>query len=213
MAGVGRELLVVYKPEGSRRTCTPGDVTRTLTAWSSLLDWLCGADPDELPESGLIGSVARKAALRTPRFGEYDVRRWAEQARDLDRPTGVSGCALITLPDLAAALLEGIRLHRTHRQRCWLNRVAIELLYRQAQSFQRHRDVLVSRLLNGPVVIERWSGHRYELALAAKLLLRHTLSIQLAGNLIHMEITSSANAANIQKAVALPAAVWPSADT
>jgi hypothetical protein len=197
------ELLVVYKPDGVRRACTGDEARRIALAWASVLHWLRGADPDELPEPDLVSHVARKAALRMPRFPEYDIRLWADQARSLDqipKDTAVTGM----VAEVVTELLQGIALRRAHHQRCWLNRVAIEHLYGGVASFERNRHLLVPRLLNGPVLIERWTGHRLELALATKFMVRVLLSGDEITNLIHIEITTATHAANLLKTVAIP---------
>ncbi|ONI87332.1 hypothetical protein ALI22I_23200 [Saccharothrix sp. ALI-22-I] len=198
------ELLIVYRPDGVDRHCTEEETDRALTAWTALLCWLRGADPDELPESEVIGHVARKAALRMPRFPDYDLHLWLEHAGKLDRlPSGDRPGAL-ALPDLVNVMLASVQLQRTWQQRCWLNRVAIEMLYGRAASFQRHRHMLVPALLDGPVAIERWTGHRVELGLAVKLLVRKVLSATAITNLIHVEVTTAAKAADVVKAVEVP---------
>ncbi|MPZ81910.1 MAG: hypothetical protein GEV28_16555 [Actinophytocola sp.] len=198
------ELLVIYKPEGLRRVCTDDEARHLVLAWTSVLRWLRGADPDELPESALVGHVARKAALRIPRFPEYDVRLWAEHARGLAHlPNGNQAAG--PLAGVVAGLLTSIHLQRTCQERCWLNRVAIEHLYGGVASFEPHRQVLIPRLLDGPVSIERWTGQRLELALASKFLVRRALSAEAVTNLVHVEITTADRAANLLKAVEIPA--------
>jgi hypothetical protein len=197
------EVLVVHKPDGLRRVCTGGEARRIMLAWTSLLHWLRGADPDELPESELVGHVARKAALRIPRLPEYDIRLWAEQARGLERvPNGKATAG--PLASVVTELLASIHIQRTHQQRCWLNRVAIEHLYGRVASFERNRHAIIPRLLDGPVSIERWTGHRLELALPSKFLVRRVLSTEAITNLVHVEITTAIRAANVLKAVEIP---------
>jgi hypothetical protein len=98
-----------------------------VTGGTSLLRWLSGADPDELPEAELVGLVARKAALRTPRFADYDVRWWAAHASSVKQSPQLGISSAPPLPDLVHVLLASLALHRSSAKRCWLNRVAIEL--------------------------------------------------------------------------------------
>jgi len=205
------ELLVVYKPDGADRLCTEEESDRVLAAWAALLCWLRGADPDELPESDVIGHVARKAALRMPRFPEYDICLWAEQAGSLRRLLSGETSGVRTLPELVNVMLASVQLQRVGQQRGWLNRVAIELLYSGADSFHQNREVLVPRLLDGPVSIERWTGLRIELALAMKFLVRKVLSTAAITNLVHAEITTAAKAVNVGKAVQVVVPALPNA--
>lgn len=201
-----RELLVMYKPDGADRPCADAEVSRALTAWVSVLRWLRGADPDELPEADLVAAVAQKAGLRMLRFQEYDIGLWGEQASRLNGRGDLTRSDVQTLPALGCALLTSIELLRTSVQRCWLNRVAIELLYGAAQSYQRHREILVPQLLDGPILMERWSGERCELAQAAKLLLRQALIVrrQGIGKLVHMEIAKRGEVDDVMQAVDVP---------
>lgn len=105
---------------------------------------------------------------------------------------------------MVAELLAGIDLRRAHHLPCWLNRVAIELLYVGVASFERNRHLLVPRLLDGPMLIERWTGHRLELALTIKFMGRFLLSREAITNLIHIEITKATHTANLLKTVAIP---------
>lgn len=203
-----RELLVVYKPDGLPRTCTDDEVQRAMIAWASLLSWLRGADPDDLPESELIGHVAREAALHMPRSADYDLNQWAQQGRSLDHLPSHERPRCGALTTLVPAVFTSIELQRRNNKRCcWLNRVAIELLYGDAASFRHTRETWVPRLLDGPVAIERWTGQRLELALAAKFLLRKILSAAPITNLVHIEVTTSTHATNVEKAITVATAV------
>lgn len=186
-----RCLLVMYKPDGLRRECSPAEVERINNAWRSVLDWLRDSDPDELPYADLVGEVARKAGLRTVRYPEYDIRTWAAQASTLRSATGQRDRATTTTSQFVTVfgkILADIGLARRSSRRCSLTTEAIDLLYAAAPSFQRNRSVVTPRLLDGPVQIERWDGERAELALAAKLLVRRALSATGMTNLVHMDI-------------------------
>ena len=198
------ELLVVYKPDGLPRNCTDVQARRITTGWVSVLRWLQGANPDELPESNLVEYVARKAALRTPRYPEFDIALWAEQARSIDHlpEPDLAGC--VPLTEVGTHLLTSIELERTHQQPAWLNRAAIELLYNHAGFFQANRDLLVRLLLDDPVSVERWTGQRLELAQAAKFLIREVLSAQAISNLVHMDLATAANASRFLRTVEIP---------
>lgn len=196
-------LLVMFKPSGYGRICTPDEAKAFAQAWNAVLDWLQGADPDELPYSELVGEVARECALRTPRFPAYDVGLWAEQARDLDRLALPSGDAH-PLPDLFGSLLTDLGLARTAVSDRRLNRVAIELIYGTTRTFHRHREGLVRRLLDGPVRVETWAGSRKEFAQAAKVLIRRTLSASPMSNLTHIEISPPSTFDQLIKATEIP---------
>lgn len=156
------ELLVVYQPDGLSMNCTEDQAQRITTAWTSVLRWLQGSDPAELPEADLVEHVARKAAPHTPRYPEFSIGLWTEQARSLDHPPEIGQAQRGPLTDIGRQLLTTIELERTHQCRAWLNRVAIELLYNRTGSFRTNRDILIPRLLDGPVSIERWIGERLE---------------------------------------------------
>jgi hypothetical protein len=200
------ELLVVYEPDGLPTTCTDDQVRRITTAWTSVLRWLQGVDPDELPESDLVKHVARKAALRAPRYPEFDIGLWTEQSRNLDHLPELGQAGRSSLAEVGTQLLVSIELKRTHLRGAWLNRVAIELLYNRTGSFQANRSILIPRLLDDPVSIERWTGQRLELAQAIKFLIRQVLSTQKITSLVHMEIMASVDAARVLKAIEIPAA-------
>jgi hypothetical protein len=195
------ELLVVYKPDALPRNCTDEQVHRIVTGWTSVLRWLQGTHPDELPESDLVVHVARKAALQTPRHSEFSIALWSEQARSLVHlpdPDDVRGGPL---PEVGTQLLTGIGLERTFQHLVWLNRAAIEMLYDHAGFFQANRDLLVRLLVGDPVSAERWAGDRLELAQAAKFVIRKVLSTQAISNLVHMDLTTPADALRFLRTV------------
>jgi len=55
-------LLVMYKPDGLRRECSSADAERINDGWRSVLDWLRGSDPDELPHADLINKTTSRPA-------------------------------------------------------------------------------------------------------------------------------------------------------
>lgn len=201
------ELLVVYKPDGLPMNCTDDQARRIATAWTSVLRWLQGTDPDELPESDLVGHVARKAALRAPRYPEFNIGLWTEQARSLDPRPELAQVRCGPVGEVGTQLLASIGLERMQQHRAWLNRVAVELLYNRAGSFQANRDILIPRLLDGPVSIERWAGQRLELAQAAKFVIRQVLSTRKISNLVHMEIMTPVAIVGVLRAVEIPTLV------
>jgi hypothetical protein len=191
MAASGNALLVLLKPDGDRRVCTTAEVELLTGAWDDLLSWLRGVDPDDLTHSALIGAVATKAGLRMVRFREYDIRSWAAEAARLGTtkppflPTGKE----LPLVDVVAAHLNMVGFALQNETRTWLNRVAIDLLYRDAPKFHDNWEILVPQLLNGPVTIQYWHGAHCGLALALKLLARRALSTALT-NLLHVELVT-----------------------
>lgn len=195
------ELLVIYKPDALPRNCTDEQARRISTGWTSVLRWLQGAHPHELPESDLVEHVARKAALRTPRHSEFSIALWSEQARSLERLPDPDDIRCGPLTDVGTYLLTSIGLERTFQHQAWLNRAAIELLYYHAGFFQANRDLLVRLLIGDPVSLERWSGDRLELAQAAKFVVRKVLSTQAISNLVHMDLTTSAEALRLLRTV------------
>lgn len=191
-------LLVMYKPDGYTRFCTATEVDSVLSAWNSVLRWLRGANPDELPESYHLAHVTAKAALQTPCFPDYDIFTWSESAVSVP-PVPRRGAGM-PLPGLGYDLYTGLGLVRLRISRCWLNRVAIEMLYGQEPSFHEHRELLVPRLLDGPVQMEFWTGQRIPLAHATKFVLRHVLSSEKVTNLLHLSRLTSADAAAVEAA-------------
>ncbi|MGH3901863.1 MAG: hypothetical protein ACRDTA_27125 [Pseudonocardiaceae bacterium] len=101
----------------------------------------------------------------------------------------------MSLPTLGQELHIGLGLQRLRTSRCWLNRVAIEMLYGRTPSFREHRELLVPRLLDGPVQMEFWTGQRIPLAHATKFLVRHVLSSEQVTNLVHLSRLASSEAA------------------
>lgn len=192
IAAPPHNLLVMLKPDGDRRICTPDEVRLLTEAWDDLLSWLRGADPDDLVHAGLIGAVAQKAALRMVRFHEYDIRCWAREATKVGTtmPRPVLAWNRMPLLDVVAAHLNTVGFSLRGTGRRWLNRVAIELLYRDAPKFNDNRELLVPQLLKGPVTIQYWHGAHCGLALALKLLARRALSAAQLTNLLHIEMVT-----------------------
>lgn len=108
------------------------------------------------------------------------------------------------MPVLLGAILSALGLSRTGGRVCWLNRVAIELIYGATRMFHQHREGLVRRLLDGPVIVEVWRGDRKELAQAAKVLVRRSLSSFSMSNLIHMEIAEQLTFQRLVQATNIP---------
>lgn len=191
-------LLVMYKPNGYARVCTAAEVNTVLSAWNSVLLWLRGADPERLPESHHVAHVASKAYLRTSRFPDYDICTWSECAVGV--PLMPQRDAGVSLPEFGHDLYIGLGLQRLRTSCCWLNRVAIEMLYGRTPAFREHRELLVPRLLEGPVQMESWTGPRIPLAHATKFLLRHVLSAEKVTNLVHLSRLTSSEAAAVEAA-------------
>jgi hypothetical protein len=189
MTNDGASLLVVVKPDGFSRVCTPDEVGAVHEAWDDLIAWLQGTDPDTLRHSVIVARVAQRAALRMVRYPEYNIRTWADQAKPLipfhriafHDDTGQP------LSQVAAELLQSLGFVEGETHCGWLNRVTIELLFGDAPMFHASRELLVPLLLKGPVLVQHWRGSRCELALAVKLILRLSLSTCALTNLIHME--------------------------
>lgn len=183
------DLLVIFKPDGDLRTCSSEELQRLNHGWSDVLAWLRGADPDDLSHADLVGIVAQKAALRMVRFAEYDVRRWARQATALidSGPAELPSNDGTPLQEAIYAHLSRLGFALEGTERTWLNRVTIELLYRDAPKFNENRELLVGHLLKGPVTIQYWRGEHHGLALALKLLTRRALSSAQLTNLVHIE--------------------------
>lgn len=182
-------LLVMLKPNGAARTCSHDDVKSIIGGWADLLAWLNGRDLDDLHHRDLIRTVARKAALRMAHFPEYDIRTWMSQAPHLITPTAATTNGT-QLQDVISELVRSLDFRHEQSIDGWLNRVTIELLYRDSPQFDTNRELLIPRLLAGPVVIQFWRGNRRELAHAIKLLVRHALSASAITNLIHIESVS-----------------------
>ncbi|GAA2001222.1 hypothetical protein [Catenulispora subtropica] len=192
MSDTAGRLLLMLKPDGYARRCTGQEAQTVRGAWSDVIAWLQGVDPDDLAHAELVGEVAKKAGLRMVRFPEYDLRVWVEQAAGISIPQASPSSqspALVGLDELAAELLEVIGFVReADPYRGWLNRVTIEMLYGDAPTFQtRTRDRLISLLLQGPVQIQTLLGTRRELALALKFVVRRALSSSALSNMVHIE--------------------------
>jgi hypothetical protein len=182
------QLIVMAKPDGHARTYDAGDIARLHGCWRDVLAWLHGADPDDLEHAGVVAAVAQKAALRAPRYGAYDIATWIAQARHV--PEAVPGCqGPAPLIRVAAGILAGLGFTCAGQYAGWLNRVTIELLYRQANTFAANRELLVPSLLKGPVAIAYLKGERTALAHAAKLVIRAALTSTTSPltNLIHLD--------------------------
>lgn len=191
-AGDGTSLLTMIKPDGFTRTCSAAEIRTIRGAWTDLLAWLRGADPDDLRHAEVIAQVAQKAALRMIRYPEYDLRAWAAQAQRLHRPpVPAEDPSDSPFAAVAAGVLQEIGFVATGFHQGWLNRVTIELLYADAPMFHANRERLVPLLLKGPVLIQHWQGQRRELAQAAKLVLRLALSTSGLTNLIHVETVTT----------------------
>lgn len=181
-------LLVMYKPSGAARSCMAAEVARVLTCWNSMLCWLGGADLEQLPARDDVAHIAQAAARRSPWFAEYDVRQW--QAMSVDVPLQPAVDTSMPLPDLGAHLHRSLDLRQLRCTLLWLNRIAIEMLYQGSPSFQRHRELLIPRLLDGPAQLEVWAGRRLPLVHATKLLVRRTLGTSGVTNLMHVGDTT-----------------------
>lgn len=193
-------LLVMLKPDGAARTCSYDDVKSIIGGWADLLTWLNGRDLDDLHHRDLIRAVAQEAALRMVRFPEYDIRTWMSQAPHLITPTAAPTNGT-QLQDVISEFLRNLGFRHEQSIDGWLNRVTIELLYRDSPLFDTNRELLIPRLLAGPVVIQFWRGNRRELAHAIKLLVRRALSVSEITNLIHIESVSEQEINRIRKSL------------
>lgn len=182
------QVIVMAKPDGHARLCGTTDVARIHSCWRDTITWLRGADPDNLEHAGVVAAVAEKAALRMPRYSAYDIATWIEQARDAPAaaPADPEPAPLIQVAD---DILTGLGFTCTGHYNGWLNRVTIELLYRQANAFSANRELLVPSLLKGPVSIAYFEGTRISLAHALKLVIRSALVSKTSSltNLIHLD--------------------------
>jgi hypothetical protein len=154
--GPGR-IVVMAKPDGYARLCDAGDIERIRGCWRDIIRWLTGADPDELEHGEVVATVARKAALRMPRYSAYNVAGWIEEAAGLTEaePDDASHRPLMCI---VSELLEQLGFTATGQYTGWMNRVTIELLYRDATSFGANRELLVPALLRGPVAVSYFHG-------------------------------------------------------
>lgn len=191
-------LFVMYKPDGYSRVCTRDEVSSVLSGWNSVLHWLGGADHDGLTEPRHVAYVSYKASQQTPHFPDYDINVWRECAIGL--PSVSRQATDLPLPELGYHLYVNLGLERLSASHCWLNRVPIEMLYGREPLFNKHRQLLVPRLLDGPVQMERWAGKRISLAHATKFLIRHVLSSENVTNLLHVSRLTNADAAMVETA-------------
>jgi hypothetical protein len=182
------QVLVMAQPDGHARPCGAADVRLLHGCWRDVISWLQGTDPDDLEHAGTVAAVAQKAALRMPRYSAYDIAAWTAQAHDV----------LVTVPEhpepapliqVAGTILAGIGFTSAGQHTGWLNRVTIELLYREANRFTANRELLVPALLKGPVSIAYLEGTRVALAHALKLTIRSALAATTSPltNLIHLD--------------------------
>jgi hypothetical protein len=190
MTAPGRsgQVLVMVKPDGHARPCSAADVRLLYGCWADIVSWLQGADPDDLEHAGVVSAVAQKAALRMPRYRDYDIARWISQAQGV-RVAVPEGAGPEPLIEVAGAILAGLGFAAAGQYAGWLNRVTIELLYREANRFTANRELLVPALLKGPVSIACFDGTRVALAHALKLTVRSALAATTSPltNLIHLD--------------------------
>jgi hypothetical protein len=185
------QIIIMAKPDGHARPYGTSDVTRIHGCWRDTIAWLRGADPDDLEHASVVAAVAEKAALRMPRYSAYDIATWIEQARD--GPVAASGDPdPAPLIEVAGGILNGLGFSCIGQYSGWLNRITIELLYRQANTFSANRELLVPSLLKGPVAIAYFEGTRTSLAHALKLVIRSALVSKTSSltNLIHLDLVT-----------------------
>jgi hypothetical protein len=184
----GRErVLVMAKPDGHARSCSAADVRLLRNCWADVVSWLQGADPDDLDHPSVVAAVAGKAALRMPRYSAYDITAWAAQAQGVivSVPDDPGPAPLI---EVAGQFLASLGFTLAGQYTGWLNRVTIELLYRDTNKFTTNRELLVPALLKGPVSMACFDGTRVALAHALKLTIRSALAAGLPlSNLIHLD--------------------------
>lgn len=180
------QVLVMAKPDGHARPCGTADVRLLHGCWADVISWLQGADPDELNHAGVVAAVAGKAALRMPRCSGYDITAWAVQARGVtvSVPDEPGPAPLI---EVAASILDNLGFTLAGQYTGWLNRITIELLYRDANKFSVNREQLVPALLKGPVSVACFDGTPVALAHALKLTIRSALAASPLSNLIHLD--------------------------
>ncbi len=195
-------LLVMLKPDGAGLTCSRDDAKSIIGGWADLLAWLNGHDLDGLHHRDLIRAVAQKAALRMVRFPEYDIQTWMSQAPHVVTPAAAPTSGT-QLHDLVSELVRSLGFRHEESVDGWLNRVTIELMYRGSPQFDTNRELLIPRLLAGPVAIQFWRGNRRELAHAIKLLIRSALSASEITNLIHIESVSEQEIDLIRKSLCI----------
>lgn len=181
------QVLVMAKPDGHARSCSASDIRLLRSCWADVVSWLQGADPDDLDHASVVAAVAGKAALRIPRYSAYDITAWAVQARGVtvSVPDDPDPAPLI---EVAGQILTDLGFTPTGRYAGWLNRVTIELLYRDANKFSVNREQLVPALLKGPVSMACFDGTLVALAHALKLTIRSALAAgSPLSNLIHLD--------------------------
>lgn len=199
-------IILMAKPDGFARLCDPNDVSKIHGSWRDTLSWLRGTDPDDLEHDNVVRAVAQKAALRMPRYPEYDITTWMTEARALqdmaEGPT-TDDSAPAPLIDVVTSILTGLGFTCTGKYDGWLNRITIELLYRQSNSFGANRELLIPALLKGPVAIRYLDGTQTELAHALKLVIRRAVAGTSSSftNLIHMDLTTPRQRALIIKSL------------
>lgn len=183
------QVIVMAKPDGHARPYSAADIARIHGCWRDTIAWLRGADPDDLEHASVVAAIAEKAALRMPRCSAYDIATWIEQARDAPAtPTERRQPDPASLIQIADVTLTSLGFTCTGQHSGWLNRITIELLYRQANTFSANRELLVPSLLKGPVAIAYFEGTRISLAHALKLVIRSALVAKTSSltNLIHL---------------------------
>lgn len=184
----GREqVLVMVKPDGHARSCSAADVRLLRSCWADVVSWLQGADPDDLDHASVVAAVAGKAALRMPRYNAYDITAWAVQAKGVtvSVPDDPGPAPLI---EVAGQILASLGFILAGQYTGWLNRITIELLYRDANKFTANRELLVPALLKGPVSMAFFDGTRVALAHALKLTIRSALAAASPlSNLLHLD--------------------------
>jgi hypothetical protein len=182
------QVIVMAKPDGHARPCSAADVRLLHGCWADVVSWLQGADPDDLDHAGVVAAVAGKAALRIPRYSAYDITAWAVQAQGVTVPVPDAPVPE-PLIEVAGQFLTGLGFTLAGRYAGWLNRVTIELLYRDSNKFTANRELLVPALLKGPVSMACFDGTRVALAHALKLTIRAALSASTSplSNLIHLD--------------------------
>lgn len=218
-------IILMAKPDGFARLCDTDDVAKIQGSWRDTLAWLRGTDPDDVEHTNVVRAVAQKAALRMPRYPEYDITTWMTKARALQAsvplaepgpPVGPTpaledpaltseGPAPAPLIDVVTCILTSLGFTCTGEYNGWLNRITIELLYRQSNSFGANRELLIPALLKGPVAIRYLEGAQTELAHALKLVIRAAVAGTSSSftNLIHMDVVTPQQRALITNSLLL----------
>lgn len=186
------QVIVMAKPDGHARLYSADEVARLHGCWRDTLAWLRGADPDDLEYASVVAAVAQKAALRMPRYNSYDITTWITRASDVPVLAVPEHAASVALIEAVGEILHGIGFTQTGKFTGWLNRITIELMYRQANAFTANRDLLVPNLLKGPVAIAYFEGARTPLAHTLKLVVRSALAATTSPltNLIHLDLVT-----------------------